>query len=566
MKKIICLIPLALIMLAFNILTIGNISFKAKATSSTPLLSPFLIEVIKEDIFVYDTATETIYKREISKKSTPIEASKQILGVKMMHKTSSDDLLLFINDNGFTGFKLASNGLNSVLDVSLSKPSYRTDMVADFTLNGNSGYILKTNGEINSFSLTGANLTFTGTITQTDLNILNEGNITLSHILKIDEDNVILASKNELFNLEISSEVVTKLNVTLPEEIVSLDYNNGNLYILTSSNVVSTYIVEQNIYSEKEYLGYNFNYLNVSDAGNVYLSSPATHQLFMANGETLTDLNFNENIIPDMYSKDKLRYFTAKNSVGLFLQPYSLTPSITLPTGSNIVVIGEAPAGYNHYYCMYNNQGTLAYFYLKKDAPLQETIVDYTCSVNLVAIRKTSVYSYPSTIVGSNNVMEAEIPAGVEISSLASTIIKGVDNKLYYLVSYDDAIGYAQVSCLQTLNSAIELSLKCNGKTKRETTLFENADGTGKIISLPKNTRINITEELSPNKDYTKCEYEAENGVIYTGFIFTDDIDPDGLSTLQILGITLIGVNLFVVSLILVVRQKAKKWQHIKQH
>ena len=129
------------------------------------------------------------------------------------------------------------------------------------------------------------------------------------------------------------------------------------------------------------------------------------------------------------------------------------------------------------------------------------------------------------------------------------------------MVEVDGTFGFIKYSAVQSTRGNYELTTPCNAKIKRATTLFENADGTTIIITLEKGTRVAMQEETAPTKDYIRIEYQDTNGIIYSGYVLADDIDPDGLSTLQILGLILVGTNLALLITILAIKRNSRKWK-----
>lgn len=548
---------------------LGVTSIIPKKTSyainaQTPLISPSNIETVGEHIFVYDSSTHLLFKRlsttpEETQPSPQILASVMVPNIIGMQAISSGDILILTENDGAKEFKLASFDLDSILPVTLSHSSYQVDMVANFAYYDGKVYALKNNGEIDIFTLSGTTLSLNaGTITKTNLSLINQESAPLKFI-QVADNTLFLATNQKIFKVNISSLSVTKEYETTAE-IICTDYNNGTLYALMSGGIMASKPNDSGIATIN--LGKELNFLHASSSGQIFVSSSGTHQIFSATGSTLKDLKFNETISPVLYGTTTLKFAKANEQSGLFLQPYSITPSFNLAINEDIVIIGEAPSPYNYYYVLYQDStGNNHYLYLKKDANITINADPSSASVQIVTIRKSKIFTYPSVCTDATNKELITIPAGSELTANSSTILVGAGEELFYLVSYQGKVGYLLVSSAQPLKGAVEFSLKCDAKTKRATTIFENADGTNEIISLNKNTRISLQEELSPNKDYILIKYEAENGITYSGYIFADDIDPDGLSTLQILGISLVGVNILVLSLILIVKIRSKKWK-----
>ena len=105
--------------------------------------------------------------------------------------------------------------------------------------------------------------------------------------------------------------------------------------------------------------------------------------------------------------------------------------------------------------------------------------------LSFVAIRQTKVYSKPSTICdGLNSVVSTHLAQTKVYAS--QEIIHTNQGNFHRILLEDGSFGFAQASCLEPLKSVVELTLKCNAKTKRETTIFESNQGTGEIITIAK--------------------------------------------------------------------------------
>lgn len=517
--------------------------------------SPTFLEVIDQNIYIFDKETNCILLRKAAipsaSENLEIEASLELEGLVAIEKTENG-LIALTNNGGDAQISLVSKDLKTTTPFSLSRENYPLSSVIDISYYNNTLFMLTSSGEINKFTVSETALNQTiETITKATLYPDLEGkNIThISHY----EDEMIIAATNGVYKLNLNSYSFQKVLDTT--SITSLSYNGSTAFVLKGNNTL--YSISSLGSVDTKTFSQSLSGLTATKT-KVYLSSQNTHQVFEYNGASLVDMQINKTIAPTLFKVEDYIYQIASVELSLYLQPYSINPKLTVQQGVTLTIIGESQAPADFYFVLYSLNQENHYLYLKK-ADAQNTSKFSSTLHSFVAIRQTKVYSKPSLTCDSLNSVLATYPAQTKVYA-GQEVIETSQGNFHRVLLEDGNYGYSLSSCLEPLKSVVELTLKCNAKTKRESTLFENANGTGEIIHLAKNTRIKLLEELSPNKSYIKASYEDENGIIYTGYILSDNIDPDGLSTLQVLGIILIVINLVVLSLIVVVKTKSKKW------
>ena len=508
---------------------------------STYLVSPSKMVVSGSMLFIADENNNTVSRFDNKVRTAEIE----LPNIKKM---------VLLNDELFvlTTTTLYSLNLNLTTKTEISFPqSYPISAISDFSVSDTSLYILRDNGDIDTLGLSEGVATSPTTISRTYLEHINNESVTIIGIDYIDSK-LSLNSSSACYLLDPAEQTVTiELSLSSGEEIA---FKNAEYVITTTGKLINISTNSRLNLPTTNITGFT------SSSDSVYYCSSKTHQVFKMNPETgaTSDLGLNPEIEVNHFSKDSFIHIKAKENIKLFYMPYSVTESAVIETGTKLTIVGSFS---NFYYCFYTDGETNRFLFLNKDESSYEELDISKGNLNFTATRTSNIYSLPSTIIDNNNKVISTLSASEEITVLNLTTIQNSAGELFFLVKVGNDYGFIRSNFLQSTKGAVELTTPCDAKTKRETTLFENADGTGKILDLRKGTRIALLEEISPTKDYVLAEFQDTNGVIYTGYIFTEDIDPDGLSTLQILGLILVGTNLALLLTILLIKKRSKKWK-----
>jgi hypothetical protein len=204
---------------------------------------------------------------------------------------------------------------------------------------------------------------------------------------------------------------------------------------------------------------------------------------------------------------------------------------------------------------------------------------------NYITLEKTAVY-IPLKVIGYSNNDVYYLPSGItdnnnqnfrQLSSRSVTtqiLAQKITNSAgddFYLIELDDGTaGYIRYSQVTTnFASAQSEKIKCNGKTKRDSLLLicpsssetanytdEEIETFNNTIYLKGNTRIFLNEKVKAGNTYTKVTYQTDTGETYIGYIKTADLDADGLTPLQTIGVILVAVNVAILLTILLIRKR----------
>jgi len=554
MKKTIFIL-LSILLLIF---TFPAITTSVMAAESYTLLSPTALTHHENYIYVADDATGQLLKYPDTQNPAAIGAQPtakiSLADIKKLVATENGILVLTKSTNETNLYLIDFNLANSTKVSFIS--SYTTESIIDFTAIGTIIYALQDTGDIDVFTISGSSLSRPDRIPKAHLQYIQDESL----ILNIDVlgSNLMVRTPSIIYffnpddgnNFEAIT-VTKELVLTSGETFL---FTSGDYAITSTGRLVKVSVAETLKYVSKEVSGF------YADVEHLYLSNKPTHQLLVFNcsQNTLTDLNINAEI--------SLNYLSPKNFIQLklttdtlmYYKPYSITSTKVLPINSTINVVATYK---NFYYCLIVENNLNTFLYLNKDSTTFEVIDAGTNDINFTATRTCNVYSLPSTIIDETNTVLGSVPASFETTILSASTISNTSGELFYLTKYNGTYGFIRSNFLQSTRGTVELTVPCNAKTKRTTTLFESQDGIGEIIELEKGTRIALLEETSPTKNYILAEYQDPKGVVYKGYILVEDVKTDGLSTLQILGLVLVGTNILLLTIIIIIKKRSKKWK-----
>lgn len=541
MKKfLILLICSILTFSSFGVCNLKNTSAIASEEYENYLISPTAIAVSENKLFVFDEWENELILYNLSSKERV--ASVTLSGVsKLLISGNKLYALRLLNENEM---EISIFSLN--LESSGSLNFQPENFYIDFVILGTELKALKEDGDIDYFTISGNTLSyqytrktsaisFEGLKTRKIIGMSYVNNkITITFSEGIYSYNTETSEIKKIYSAPIESEIThsTKGYVRLSNKDV-VKISTGKTIV--ASNTDCSAIA---VYNEK-----------------VYLSNKNSHQVFMVVENTISDIGLNPDITPTIFKADNFKHLKLKSSEDLKLKPYSVNKTRRVESGKHLTAIGELG---NYYYCLYVGE-TNEFLYLEKSTNYEVIDIGLSPSNYIVTV-PTQIHQLPSSLANNNAIM-AEVSASENVIVTNSTIIKNNKDELFYLVSIDNEFGFIKYSAVQSTRGNYELTTPCNAKIKRATTLFVNSDGTEEIIKLEKGTRIATQEETGPTKDYIKIEYQDPNGIIFSGYVLADDIDPDGLSTLQILGLILVGTNLALLLTIVIIKRNSKKWK-----
>lgn len=548
MKKFLTIVSALILCLAcVGAIPTSPANHRASGEEETYLISPTALAVTSSTIYVADSFTGKIMSYDKSTKG--LTATTLVSGVKKLLLSGENLFALTITDQNSHGLQKLDFGFKNTSTIDFPS-AYPDKDILDITISGSTVYVLRSGGNIDHMNLVGNTLTMRSPST-TSTSTLNLLNMVYNDLNSINERSgkLVLTTPTCAYELNLTNSAVREIFKVSSGDIIShasathLTTTSGKLVDIDSKTFIQTNLSScSGLYCTSDI---------------VYLSSDFVHKVYKVEKNQISDLSLNPPVIPNRLVASDLIHIKLINSTPLFLEPYSVHPCLTVQGGTHLTVIGTYK---DFYFCMVVGD-TNQYLYLNKNSANFETINTGSANTKFTATRTNKIYSLPSTKTDEANKILGTIQASEDIMVKNSTIIENSNGELFYLVEHENGHGFVRTTFFQSTKGTVELTTPCNAKTKRATTLFENANASGVILTLEKGTRIALKEEVAPTKDYILVEYQDTNGVVYTGYLLSDDVDPDGLSTLQILGLVLVGTNLILLLTIFLIKRRSKKWK-----
>lgn len=95
--------------------------------------------------------------------------------------------------------------------------------------------------------------------------------------------------------------------------------------------------------------------------------------------------------------------------------------------------------------------------------------------------------------------------------------------------------------------------------TVRNSSIIFDMDLNDSGFVATKDTRVYIYQGFDDTKEYTAVQVVLEDSSLYHGYILTENIKPDGVSSLLIVAITIIMAAVTIITSIWFIRKKSKK-------
>lgn len=305
-----------------------------------------------------------------------------------------------------------------------------------------------------------------------------------------------------------------------------------------------------------------------------YFADSNTQTIWELKNDTLTSLFQNQAPTPLIASAKHHQYIEITSTTGLYATPFSTISEITLNAGTRLIAIAtDDDAYYGFYYCLYTTKTENIYGYLPKNEDTYKVLEKTSVYIPLKVIGDTAndVYYLPSTLTDSKNQNFKQLSnLSLTTQVMAQKVTNSAGDDFYLIELENDVYGYIRYSQVTSNFASIQTErIKCNGKTKRDTLLLlspssststtyseSDIDTFNATVYLNANTRVLLNEKVKSSNKYTSVTYQTDSGETYIGYVLTADLDADGLTPLQSVGVALIGVNILILVIIFVARKK----------
>lgn len=298
---------------------------------------------------------------------------------------------------------------------------------------------------------------------------------------------------------------------------------------------------------------------NVSDLVN----SPYTPTVVLTN-------NFTDPAPGELNDSENILIVEIKQSCSLLAKPYDENSTITtLTEQAKLIVLTEDDSKFNgFYYCMLPGTDTNSIGYVLKNK-CEEISTATTNQTKRVFGETATIFKYPSVSRDTINtrVCSLNLNDRVTVTKTLGTY-KTVQGASFVMVQTET--DGTTVTGYVLSNALIDVSVTPSPRVLTNATIIHSSKvylvenmSDSYVLTISKGTRIKISERLNNSNMYTKVIFNLSSGEEIEGYILTKNIKPDGLTTLQIVGIVLVFLNTLLLVIIYFTRNKIMKQKNI---
>lgn len=366
------------------------------------------------------------------------------------------------------------------------------------------------------------------------------------------------------------------------QSVVPVNLNNErtNLAVIYSDSIdfydiTAMYGINLQITAEKNALSINLSNFSTikADADNNLIALISSEnqalKMFDINNQTsegyLEQNVVNEQIFPYYWSNASFKYIETTAETKLLELPYSKSEIINIPVNSSLAIIGEGRYstgeqiyGWNYVIYTVNNQNYFGYVSSIDCNDLMETTY---LKKFITVLGYTKLYSLPSVFVDSKNAEIKTIANSSRLEVLSSICDYFANETSYLLVKVNGGeIGFIDRSRVLT-DVSLEDKVIPNATVKRDNSeIFTSKDSDKEVImKLNSGYRVKVIGKRDTVTNYTKVTLNDNEGNVYTGYIYTHNLEPDSWSTLQILGMVLVIINVILLAIIIIIKNKVTR-------
>lgn len=130
----------------------------------------------------------------------------------------------------------------------------------------------------------------------------------------------------------------------------------------------------------------------------------------------------------------------------------------------------------------------------------------------------------------------------------------------FYHVKIDNSLSGYVYKYYLSFGENIDVYPTFNATIRYNETQVFNLDYSQSNITLSSGTRVFIYGGYDDRNEYTQIQFVDENGNLFHGYVQTSNINPDGVSSLLIVGISIIVACVTIIlSIIFIKKSKANK-------
>lgn len=135
--------------------------------------------------------------------------------------------------------------------------------------------------------------------------------------------------------------------------------------------------------------------------------------------------------------------------------------------------------------------------------------------------------------------------------------VLSLENDFALIKSEQDIEGYVYKYYL-TQNTPQVVYPVFNGTIRKDTQIFD-LDLASSGYTAKKGQRVFIYKAFDTKEDYTSVQVVLDDGSLYNGYVLKKDVNPDGISSLLIVGISVIASAVTIILSIVFIKKRKKK-------
>lgn len=265
-------------------------------------------------------------------------------------------------------------------------------------------------------------------------------------------------------------------------------------------------------------------------------------------------------------ASDQFLYLDVIKATSIQESPYSKDAIVTAEVNDNLVVIGEgfsASTGepiVGWYYVMYSLGSTNYYGYV---ASIDTTILFETEFENTytTVLAFTKLYTMPSVIEDDLNTQIRVIPNSSRLEVLSPICDYSSLNTKYLLVRVNGTdVGFIDRSRIIESSSLEDRIIPNATVLRNNSEIFTStSEDRETILMLNKGARVKVIGKRDTITNFTLVTFNDEEGNVYTGYIYTYNLEADTWTMLQIIGMLLVTINVILLIVIICIKNKVTR-------
>ena len=404
------------------------------------------------------------------------------------------------------------------------------------------------------------------------------------------------ASDAEYKNIVVCYDNNLSYFVIRPEAVTSTSYELSNLYTSATTTKIDNLVQiskNENAYfgvvSNKKITLLSRSITPILSVSSVVLSNEATEADLDSNFSGFSDetyysvpsqskvikLTFNgstfdkENVISngsidltDLAAKD-FNYFVTTSETKILTTPFGNESEYVMPEGAHfcqtktIKVNSLTLEGF--VYGVFVTATTNYYGYV--DSSNLTNLANSTYNLtNVYAYANTQMFKLPSRITDntSNSILQtfSTLTKLTVVSSKCNNNFNSSVNSFCLVKTENNEYGFVLTARIQAMAKS-QAVVENNATVNKETNVYLDDDLDSMVIDVLNNkTRVHVIGKTNKTTNLIKVEYVNDSGDLITGYILSTNINTDGWSVLQIVGLILISFNVVFLLVLFFVKKR----------